>query len=46
MRKLYVALVAAGLPLTAVAAPESYTIDPFHTYVNFEVDHIGEWHLL
>lgn len=25
----------------ALAAPESYTIDPYHTYPNFSVDHQG-----
>ncbi len=24
-----------------MAAPESYTLDPYHTYPNFEVDHLG-----
>ena len=32
MNRLAVALLAAALPLTAVAAPENYTIDPTHTY--------------
>jgi len=41
MSKFTVALVALALPLTAVAAPESYTLDPYHTYPNFEVDHLG-----
>jgi polyisoprenoid-binding protein YceI len=30
-----------ALPLAALAAPESYTIDPYHTYPNFTVDHLG-----
>ena len=34
-------LVAGLLPLSAVAAPESYALDPYHSYVNFEVDHLG-----
>ena len=29
------------LPLAALAAPESFTIDPYHTYPNFTVDHLG-----
>lgn len=41
MSKLTVALFAAALPLSALAAPENYTIDPFHTFPNFEVDHLG-----
>lgn len=40
-KKLAIALVAAALPLSLSAAPDSYTIDPYHSYVNFEVDHIG-----
>jgi len=34
-------LLAAALPLAAFAAPESYTIDPTHTYPNFSVSHLG-----
>jgi polyisoprenoid-binding protein YceI len=41
MSRLTVALLAVALPLSAVAAPESYTIDPFHTFPNFEVNHLG-----
>ncbi len=41
MRKLAIVLVAAALPLSVTAAPESYTLDPFHTFLHFEVDHIG-----
>ena len=33
--------VAAALPLVSVAAPETYTFDPYHTFVNFSVDHLG-----
>lgn len=33
------ALLAA--PAAALAAPEAYTIDPYHTYPNFTVDHLG-----
>lgn len=33
------ALIA--LPVTAMAAPESYTIDPAHTYPNFSINHLG-----
>ena len=40
-KKLAMALVAAALPLSVSAAPENYTIDPYHSYVHFEVDHIG-----
>jgi polyisoprenoid-binding protein YceI len=41
MSKLTIALFTVALPLTALAAPESYTIDPFHTFPNFEVNHLG-----
>ena len=34
-------LLAAALPLAAVAAPEHYTVDPLHTYPNFTVEHWG-----
>lgn len=41
MKKAILAAAVAALPFTAAASPESYTIDPYHTYVNFEVDHLG-----
>lgn len=41
MSKIAVGLLAAALPLAAAAAPESYTIDPIHTFPYFEVDHLG-----
>lgn len=40
-KKLAACLVAALLPLSASAAPESYTIDPFHSFPHFEVSHMG-----
>ncbi len=39
--KLAIVLVAAALPLSVSAAPDNYTIDPYHSYVHFEVDHFG-----
>ena len=33
--------LAAALPLAASAAPESYTIDPYHTFPFAEVTHLG-----
>jgi polyisoprenoid-binding protein YceI len=33
--------LAAALPLAATAAPESYTIDPYHTFPYAEVTHLG-----
>jgi len=41
MLKLIVSLIAAALPLAAMAAPESYTTDPYHTFPHFEVSHFG-----
>jgi polyisoprenoid-binding protein YceI len=43
-RDMKTALLALGLLLAAsvaVAAPETYTIDPTHTYPSFEADHMG-----
>jgi polyisoprenoid-binding protein YceI len=40
MSRLAVALLALTVPLAAVAAPETYTLDPYHTYPNFSVDHM------
>ncbi len=31
----------AAIPLAAAAAPESYTLDSFHTFPNFTVEHLG-----
>ena len=41
MKKGLVVLTLVALPLTGYAAPESYTIDPLHTYPNFTIDHLG-----
>jgi polyisoprenoid-binding protein YceI len=41
MSKTTLALLLAALPLTAAAAVESYTIDPYHTFPNFSLDHLG-----
>ena len=40
-RKLAACLFAAALPLSAGAAPESFTIDPYHTVPYWETDHLG-----
>lgn len=34
-------LLAAALPLPAGAAPDSYTVDPYHSFPYFEADHYG-----
>jgi polyisoprenoid-binding protein YceI len=41
MPKSLAVLLFAALPFAAAAAPESYTIDPFHTFPNFTIDHLG-----
>jgi polyisoprenoid-binding protein YceI len=41
MSKLAAAVLIAALPLAAAAAPETYTLDPYHTYAHFEVNHLG-----
>jgi polyisoprenoid-binding protein YceI len=41
MTRFGIALLAFSLPLTALAAPENYTIDPNHTYPHWEVNHLG-----
>lgn len=40
-KKLTIGAVALVLPLGALAAPESYTVDPTHTFPHFEVSHFG-----
>jgi polyisoprenoid-binding protein YceI len=39
--KFAISLIALALPLAATAAPEPYTLDPYHTYLHFEVDHLN-----
>lgn len=41
MLKNVAGALALALPVAAFAAPESYTIDPTHTYIYFEVEHLG-----
>ena len=41
MSKRLIALMFAALPVAALAAPESYTIDSYHTFPNFSIDHLG-----
>lgn len=41
MSRFAVALIAVAVPIAAMAAPENYTMDPYHTYPHFEVGHIG-----
>ena len=41
MKKTLLGAIALALPLAACAVPESYTIDPIHSFAYFEVDHLG-----
>ena len=41
MHRLTAGIIAITLPLAAAAAPESFTLDPFHSFLHFEVDHLG-----
>ncbi len=41
MKKHLLALAIAACPMAAMAQSESYTLDPFHTYPNFTVEHWG-----
>ena len=41
MRRMTLSALALAMPLAAVCAPESYTLDPYHTYPHFAVDHLG-----
>ncbi len=41
MKRQLLALAIAAVPLVAMAEPENYTLDPYHTYPNFMVEHWG-----
>ncbi|MYM87206.1 polyisoprenoid-binding protein [Rugamonas sp. FT82W] len=41
MKKIFALLVAAGISLSAFAAPESFTSDANHTFARFEYSHFG-----
>ncbi|MEH6434785.1 YceI family protein [Massilia sp. DD77] len=41
MKKLFALVLAAGVSLSAAAAPETYVIDGSHTYPRFEYSHFG-----
>ncbi len=45
-RRLLLACCAFALPLTAIARPATYAIDPVHTRVLFAIDHAGFSHAL
>ena len=41
MKKALLALAVIAAPFAANANPESYTLNPYHTYPYFEIDHWG-----
>ena len=41
MKKSAFGALALVLPLTVFAAPENYTLDPYHSFPYFEIDHWG-----
>ncbi len=41
MSRLSIALLSCLLPLSAMAAPVTYVIDPLHSYPTFTVNHLG-----
>ncbi len=41
MKRITLGALALALPLAAAAAPENYTLDPYHTYPHFAVEHFG-----
>lgn len=41
MSKSLAVLLLAAVPFAAAAAPESFTVDPIHSSVNFYVEHLG-----
>jgi polyisoprenoid-binding protein YceI len=41
MKRLTLCVLALALPLAATAAPETYNLDPHHTFPHFAVEHLG-----
>ena len=41
MSRIAIGLVAAAFAAPVAAAPESFTIDPFHSHPHFTVNHLG-----
>lgn len=41
MRRLTLGALALAVPIAVTAAPETYTIDPIHSFPHFAVDHLG-----
>lgn len=46
LKRLTLSLLLSALPLLAIAAPDSYRLDPVHTRVLFAVEHAGFSHAL
>src|SRR5687767_13696463 len=45
MKNALIGALALALPFAALASPENYTMDPYHTYAHFEIDHNGLSHM-
>ena len=41
MKRMLLALSIASLPIVASAQAENYNVDPYHTFANFSLDHLG-----
>jgi polyisoprenoid-binding protein YceI len=41
MARLFPLLIACAVPVAALAAPETYVVDPAHSFPNFTITHIG-----
>lgn len=41
MTRFTLGALALAVPLAAASAPETYLLDPYHTYPHFAVDHLG-----
>jgi len=46
LKRVTLSLLLAATPLLAIAAPDSYRLDPVHTRVLFAVEHAGFSHAL
>lgn len=41
MLRLSTAVLACAVPLSVLAAPQTYNIDPVHSFPNFTINHLG-----
>jgi len=41
VKRFIAGCAVAALPLAVYAAPESYTLDPYHSFLQFEAEHLG-----